>query len=136
MPALTQHFGKFCTLLAILGVLDAHLLIAQCWAWTQMLADRSDRGIELAIDSTFNGEHPCALCLQIKAAKVEKDEQQPISVRSEVFQLAGFCTPSEMTRAMQVSPPPHRQLKLELWQPLTPAGFISTPISPPPQVNS
>ncbi len=68
MPRLGRHLS-----LLILGVVLAsgHLGLLRVVAWTSMLAERiSEEPLELAISTTFDGEHPCGLCRVL-------DEQDP-----------------------------------------------------------
>ena len=49
---------------------------AQVRMWGQMLADRSaESGLAEAFASTFSGEAPCAMCLQLTAEKAEAAEE-------------------------------------------------------------
>ena len=54
----------------ILGMTDGHWLILQSVAWTRMIMDYSrTSSLRTALALTFDGQHPCALCKQIQAAK-------------------------------------------------------------------
>jgi hypothetical protein len=53
----------------------AHWAVLQVTAWTGMLMARSQTsGVAAAVATTFDGEHPCAMCDAIAAG--QKEEQQ------------------------------------------------------------
>jgi hypothetical protein len=60
-----------------------HWVLLQAFAWTGMIVRYSrDFGVRRAIVMTFDGEHPCPLCLAIKAGRAtakERSEQQFLS---------------------------------------------------------
>lgn len=69
--------AKFLCVLTAVGVLNVHLALFQCYAWVTMLHDRiPEQGIELAISSTFDGEHPCEKCKAIAEQRVSDGEQK------------------------------------------------------------
>ena len=49
-------------------------------AWGQMLVDYSkDKGVMVAVADTFDGAHPCPMCLKIKEGKQqEKSDKGPL----------------------------------------------------------
>ncbi len=62
-----------------------HWVLLQAFAWTGMIVRYSrDFGVRRAIVMTFDGEHPCPLCLAIKAGRATEKE------RSEQQFLAGI----------------------------------------------
>ncbi len=54
---------------ALLSAMGAHLPVLQAAAWARMTVRfcRTDR-LDVSIAKTFDGRHPCALCLKVKNA--------------------------------------------------------------------
>lgn len=56
-------------LLAVLITTNLHLPALQVAAWASMLIDYSrDHSLSVAVDMTFDGDHPCPMCKSIEAA--------------------------------------------------------------------
>ena len=69
------RFGKILVVLALVAMLGAHWALLQTMAWTTMLADNlQSSSLHQALAKTFDGEHPCPICLAIAAGK--KSEQK------------------------------------------------------------
>lgn len=59
--------------------LGLHWGVLQSIAWTGMLAERVQTGsVWQAIESTFDGEHPCRLCLALREGKSESGRGQEL----------------------------------------------------------
>ena len=55
----------------------AHWVALQTVAWATMLVDYSrEASLIVAVEKTFDGEHPCALCLTVKDGEKQQQEQQ------------------------------------------------------------
>jgi hypothetical protein len=55
----------------------AHWVALQTVAWATMLVDYSrDASLVVAVEKTFDGEHPCSLCLTAREAGKQQQEQQ------------------------------------------------------------
>ena len=68
------------TLLVSMG---GHLALLQTIAWGNMLVSySSESSLAEAMDKTFDGEHPCALCMVVKKSKSE-DDKKPL-LKAEV----------------------------------------------------
>lgn len=68
-----KPLGKIACIITIISLLDGYSLIFQTIIWGSMLNDRiPEQGIELAVMSTFSGETPCKLCLNLEKVKQEK----------------------------------------------------------------
>jgi len=123
--------GKCLCIVAAIGVLDGHLMVAQSWAWITMVQDRApEQGITEALDSTFSGAAPCSMCCAIQEERQEKEEQAPVpeSKTSAKYPPASqntgyiFFSPKEGFQSRSIDPVdlmPNRQ---------------ESPPSPPPQV--
>jgi hypothetical protein len=64
------RFGKFLVIVALVATTGFHWALLQTAAWTAMLADHlHTQSFSEAVTQTFDGRHPCKLCLAIAAAK-------------------------------------------------------------------
>ena len=69
--------------LTLAVVLGAHWLLLQSVAWMGMIVSYSQRApLTEAISMTFDGEHPCKLCIAVKEGK--KAEKKQSFVKFEV----------------------------------------------------
>jgi hypothetical protein len=60
-----------------------HLALLQGVAWATMIKDFSRSGsVTIAVQKTFDGKHPCAMCKKI-AAQRSHDEKTPATVKAE-----------------------------------------------------
>ena len=67
-------------MIAGLQLLGGHWAILQTAAWVGMVIDYSkSEGVETGITKTFDGQHPCQLCLSISKNK-EKEGKQTASL--------------------------------------------------------
>lgn len=87
---------------AILHLTGGHWGVLQCVAWTKMIVDYSaqDGWLE-GTRKTFGGEHPCAMCKSIAAAKQEEHrepEQAPARVRDLAFKDLTLPASSQLSR--------------------------------------
>ena len=78
-----RTFGLPLACLAMFSVAGGHWAVLQAVAWGQMLRDYS-RGATVAeaIEKTFDGEHPCSMCVKVKNGR-EREEKSPASVKSD-----------------------------------------------------
>lgn len=102
--------------------LGLHWAALQLVAWTGMIVTYSrDASVAEAVSKTFDGEHPCKLCLAIKEGRAQekKQEQQQTKPSSKLdlglvwqpfrfdFSLPRAWRPlREVTAASRVDPPP------------------------------
>ena len=81
-----RRFGNILMLVAVLAATGTHWSLLQSVAWTRMLAAnlRTD-SFTAAVQKTFDGNHPCALCKAIAAGKQteQKKECTPPMPKSE-----------------------------------------------------
>jgi hypothetical protein len=62
--------------------LGAHWAVLQCVAWTTMLVERvQTQTFATALRTTFDGQHPCELCLVVRQAKAAADSDAVPSAR-------------------------------------------------------
>jgi hypothetical protein len=72
---------SFACLLAMAATLGGHWMMLQSFAWARMLSQAAQRDSwGVAVTKTFDGHHPCELCLAIqKGRNSEKksDQEKP-----------------------------------------------------------
>ena len=76
-----HFFHKLLLIACALHLSGAHWAVLQVTAWTGMLLQRSQsEGVIEAVATTFDGEHPCAMCTAIESGQQEQkrnDAQAP-----------------------------------------------------------
>lgn len=136
LPAriLSQLFktaGIAASVLALFCLLGGHWFALQSVAWAQMLARFSKtESITEAIQNTFDGEHPCKMCLRIREGRQqeERDEEKAPLTKTEK-------SPDWICDLRRVSAPPPPRIAEEAvgFVPRPNSDFISSPPSPPPR---
>ncbi len=71
-----RRFGILLCGLALLQILGGHWAALQVTAWVGMLVKYSQaEGVQIGIGKTFDGKHPCDLCVRIaKNTQTEKKQ--------------------------------------------------------------
>jgi hypothetical protein len=70
-------FHKLIILCCALYLSGAHWMVLQTTAWTGMLISRSlSASVVEAIDSTFDGQHPCRMCEAISSGQHTEERSQ------------------------------------------------------------
>jgi hypothetical protein len=124
--------GSVACLAAVLVMLGGHWLALQSVAWGRMLADYSRvDSLGAAIAKTFDGKHPCPLCLKVRNGWQEdkqREERNPW-VRAEKMPevlWAWRCVtiPAAPTAARQEQP----------FVPALYSEFADSPPTPPPRI--
>ena len=71
-----SRLGLVLCLVAGIQLLGGHWAILQTAAWVGMVIDYSKaEGVEAGISKTFDGKHPCPLCLSIAQYKEKEGKQ-------------------------------------------------------------
>jgi len=88
MHRLLGKTGRLALIVALFAATGGHWAVLQSVAWSAMLVRYShESGIAIAVEKTFDGQHPCALCDKISKARSD-GKKQP----SELFQSKlEFC---------------------------------------------
>jgi hypothetical protein len=64
---------------AMLSLLGGHWAILQAVAWSQMLRDYSrDASLGVAVEKTFSGDYPCALCKRVAEGQRRESQKTPL----------------------------------------------------------
>jgi hypothetical protein len=117
---------------ALLALHGAHWAGVQAFAWGRMLADYSQQGSLLsALDKTFNGQHPCALCHKVREGVAQDQKAQTENRGEKPRPVDAFW---ELRVALTPSPQiiPHQE---HCHYAVPCAHFIDSPPSPPPRSN-
>lgn len=122
-------------LLTALHLVGGHWGILQMVAWTQMLNDYSkDKGILVAVKETFDGEHPCAMCLKIKEGRKQENENSPILPQAKVEKSSLWLTAQETNVVPAVTwDDPMKDTDEFAVAHLFAAQWASSPQTPPPR---
>jgi hypothetical protein len=94
----SRMVGGIVCLLALLMTLGAQWYVLQSVAWARMLVQFSRaEPLAEAIEKTFDGKHPCSLCIKIKAGREEeKREQQKNPLAKAEFKPELFIESPEL----------------------------------------
>ena len=74
-----RTLGIVCMALALFSIAGGHWAVVQTVAWAEMLRAYSQRSgsLAVAVEQTFDGQHPCELCQAIALAKSGEHKQGP-----------------------------------------------------------
>ena len=126
-----RKLGALLCMAAIFFAGGGHWFVLQSVAWGRMLVDYSrTRTLSAAVKNTFDGDHPCPLCLKIRAAKQqEKRDPQPLpwSKPAKGPELLCQAAPADLP-PVPAQRQPHRPTLA-----LAPPTFTDPPPTPPPQ---
>jgi hypothetical protein len=118
---------KLLILCCALYLSGAHWVLLQVTAWTGMVIERTQTsGVVVAVETTFDGAHPCALCHAITEGNQEerkKDPEAPVVKKApdskflaqEIFVLPVRSADGEIQWPDRVE---HAEIRVEA--PLTP----------------
>lgn len=130
MPATRQptpflRLGRMLLALAVCASLGLHWAALQTVAWTQMLVAYSqDAAIGEAVKKTFDGEHPCDLCLLVKQGRSEEKKQEALPLGKKLDAVLV----REVSRAMQSAQTVNFPVTAERAE-----GWSESPPVPPPR---
>ena len=108
-------------------IAGGHWTVLQTVAWAEMLHAHAQRGdgLAAAAEQTFDGQHPCALCRDIQAAKAKERQRNPVTPDAKKDAKAkalltdvAFCPADRMAEALSF--------------PRAAASFAPSRIEPPP----
>jgi len=71
------RLGQILALVALLATCGGHWAVMQSFAWARMLvANAGVSPLSVAVEKTFDGHHPCAICNRITSEKGKETKQQ------------------------------------------------------------
>lgn len=70
MPVSALRAVRLAVLLSLLVSTGAHVAFVQAFAFAKMTVEavRRGEGLAASLKETFDGEHPCAICVSVRAA--------------------------------------------------------------------
>ena len=84
-----SRFAAFLGLMAVFQLMGGHWAILQTTAWVGMLVKYSEsEGVEAGISKTFDGKHPCDLCLSIAKNKQTEKKQSSQFAAAKIYLIA------------------------------------------------
>ena len=84
-----SRFAAFLCLIAVFQLIDGHWAVLQATAWFGMLVKYSESdGVEVGISKTFDGKHPCDLCLSIAKKKQTENKEGAQLDAAKIYLLA------------------------------------------------
>ena len=134
MNRLFRLTGSAACLVAVLVTLGGHWLALQSFAWARMLADFSRQdGLIVALSKTFDGKHPCALCLSIQRERQQEQRERPNAPGVKPDRDPDlFCE----VRRTPLPLPPSVPTEAVPFVPRFHSDFIDSPPTPPPRGGS
>jgi hypothetical protein len=121
------RLGNLLLILALLGATGTHWVMLQSVAWATMLAEnaRTD-SLPSALEKTFDGKHPCALCKQItkgRASEKSKDARVEFKQLEFLRQSGSFSLTSPANFNLIAQNPV--LVSLLTWRPPVPPPRVS-----------
>jgi hypothetical protein len=109
-----NRFTRHCTALMLALTLGLHWTVLQSVAWVSMLVNYSaESSFAEAVVKTFDGKHPCQICVAVDAGKKSEREQQKLKSALALFRPAS--KPVAIPEALSL------------------LSFITSPPTPPPR---
>ena len=72
-----QRLARLLCIAAALAISGLPTGLVQCCAWASMIESRSlQTTLAEAVQSTFDGEHPCPICLAVKKTSSDQREKE------------------------------------------------------------
>ena len=81
--AMFRRLGTLLVCLAMFTIAGGHWAVLRSVAWAGMVQDfaRED-GLATAVQKTFSGEYPCAMCKKVAEAQ-KQEEQKPAAFKAD-----------------------------------------------------
>ena len=101
MAIVLRKASRFVVILALLASIGGHWALLQSVAWTRMIVERAGgQSFSQAVQTTFDGEHPCDLCKRISEGKQgeRQPEKSPLNVKLDLLcerRVIAIAPPSE-----------------------------------------
>ena len=81
-----SRFGAFLCTLALIQLMGGHYAVLQATAWVGMVVNYSKaEGVGAGISKTFDGKHPCSLCLSIAKNKQTEKKQSTQLAAAKIY---------------------------------------------------
>ena len=84
-----SRFAAFLCVVAVFQVVGGHWAVLQATAWVGMLVKYSEaEGVGAGISKTFDGKHPCNLCLSIAENKQAEKKHSSQLAATKIYLVA------------------------------------------------
>ena len=84
-----SRLAVFLCVIAVFQLMGGHWAVLQATAWVGMLVKYSEsEGVEVGISKTFDGKHPCDLCLSIAKNKQTEKKQSSQLDAAKIYLVA------------------------------------------------
>lgn len=85
MPKALLRLGQALLVFAMFAACGGHWLVLQSVAWSEMIVEysRTDT-LTVAVEKTFDGQHPCGLCKQIASSSQKEQKRQALVIASKL----------------------------------------------------
>ena len=98
---MSSRLARIIVLFAAVQILGGHWLALQSVAWIGMIANYARGGtLVVAIEKTFDGQHPCGLCNVVKTGREQEQKQQAMKV---IVKIDAVLATTMALRAPQAS---------------------------------
>jgi hypothetical protein len=128
---LLRYVGLMACFVALLAMNGGHWMALQSVAWARMIVVFSQRApLKTALARTFDGQHPCSLCLQVQKGWQQEQQQE------KKFPMLKLEKSPELfweLRQLTAPPVPVGSLDCAAFVPDFHLDFIDSPPSPPPR---
>jgi hypothetical protein len=122
------HAACFIALFAMLG---GHWAVLQSIAWTRMLVEFSKQdSLSIAMAKTFDGKHPCPMCLMIREGRQQEERQHKDASLIKTEKMQDFILDHRPT-LFPFTPAASRDAVPTV--PRLRADFVESPPTPPPR---
>ncbi|HWB59332.1 MAG TPA: hypothetical protein VG733_07560 [Chthoniobacteraceae bacterium] len=116
--------GKWLVIAAMFSAFGGHWMLLQSVAWTTMVIDNvKHASLGEALERTFDGQHPCALCKTIAKERQSQKEQDLFATFGKINLFY------ECMRIVVVSPRPC--MELSAWECFAPQRGDKPLLRPP-----
>jgi len=131
LSRLFKATGVAASLFALFVMLGGHWLTLQSVAWARMLAEfsRTDSFAQ-AIGKTFDGNHPCKLCLSVREGRQQEEREQREAPLIKTEKSRELCC---NLRRIAVPPAPAPATDVVSFAPQWFSDFVDSPPTPPPR---
>lgn len=100
---MTRRLFQFSVALALIAAVGGHWVVLQSVAWVGMAVNYSKTApLSIALKKTFDGEHPCRLCVVVKEGKQEEQKRAVLKVETKLDFLC-LQTPAYLPPVLPVT---------------------------------
>jgi hypothetical protein len=82
---MARRLTQLLVALALIAAVGGHWAVLQSVAWVGMAVNYSqDASLAVALKKTFDGEHPCRLCVAVKEGKQQEKKREVFKVETRL----------------------------------------------------